>query len=699
MNYTFSYAPMIPVPILIGIAIIALAFIGFGLFRGLKAWFWRGLSIAFLLLALLAPQLNEEEREGLSNIVFVVVDQTASQSLSDRQSQINEALSEIQSEMSTRRTFEVREIVVGNDLSDRDSGSLILTALSDAAAEVADTRIAGAILITDGRIHDAEALVAFPAPVHLVQTGRETDWDKRLRLINAPKFGIVDEEMKLRFRIEEDGEVPSELRNMAVVNILIDGEEFGTFQLPTNEDIDLPLSLPHAGANIVQIQVEPQDGELTDRNNNVVLSINGVRDRLRVLLVSGEPHAGERVWRNLLKSDSTVDLVHFTILRPPEKVDGVPVRELSLIAFPTRELFQEKIDEFDLIIFDRYRRRGMLAGRYLDNVVDYVNNGGAVLVAVGKSFAAAESLFRSEVSTILPARPTSRIIEKGFHPKITELGERHPVTQGLEEFSPIAGLNEGVSDPEWGRWFRLIEVESNKGDVVMTGADDKPLLILDRVGEGRVSMLLSDHAWLWSRGFEGGGPQLEMLRRLAHWMMKEPELEEERLFAEVNGTTVTVTRRSLNDDPKSLAVTRPDDTTETFGMIADEPGTWVQEFEGVENGLYRLKEGDVEAVVAIGPALPIEFDQAIASGEALEPLQKATRGGQLLLDNTPRPDIRIVREGRVASGSGWLGIVDRQAYVTTAIRQSPILPSWAYLLIAAVLAVFAWWREGRRVSG
>ena len=98
------------------------------------------------------------------------------------------------------------------------------------------------------------------------------------------------------------------------------------------------------------------------------MQINGVRDRLRVLLVSGEPHAGERTWRNLLKSDASVDLVHFTILRPPEKQDGVPVDELSLIAFPTRELFIEKIEDFDLIIFDRYRRRGILPSLYLENI-------------------------------------------------------------------------------------------------------------------------------------------------------------------------------------------------------------------------------------------------------------------------------------------------------------------------------------------
>ena len=126
-----------------------------------------------------------------------------------------------------------------------------------------------------------------------------------------------------------------------------------------------------------------------------MVSIDGVRDKLRVLLVSGEPHAGERTWRNLLKSDASVDLVHFTILRPPEKQDGTPINELSLIAFPTRELFQQKINEFQLIIFDRYARQGVLPIIYFDNIARYVRDGGAVLVAAGPDYASPTSIWRT----------------------------------------------------------------------------------------------------------------------------------------------------------------------------------------------------------------------------------------------------------------------------------------------------------------
>jgi hypothetical protein len=297
--------------------------------------------------------------------------------------------------------------------------------------------------------------------------------------------------------------------------------------VPVNRSVTLPVTLQRGGLNVLQIATPEVEGELTGRNNGAIVSINGVRDRLRVLLVSGEPYAGERTWRNLLKSDSAVDLVHFTILRPPDKQDFVPVFELSLIAFPTQELFMEKVDEFDLIIFDRYKRRGILPNLYLENVARYVREGGALLISSGEDFAGAESLYRSPLREVMPVEPTARVIEEGFHPTVSEVGRRHPVTEGLEAHAPRPPEEDGT--PGWGRWFRLAEVQAIGGNTVMEGPEGRPLLVLDRQGEGRVAMLTSDQAWLWSRGFEGGGPQLELLRRLAHWMMGEPELEEEAL--------------------------------------------------------------------------------------------------------------------------------------------------------------------------
>ena len=694
MDYSITFAPLIPIIGLVVLTTIFAIAILFGALKRMKGFAWRTIAGAVLLLALFGPQINQEERSSLSNIVFIVSDNSESQKVSDRPAQIAKGLNALRSKLGSLANFETREVIVENNANEGDSGSLVLGALAKASAEVAQSRIAGAIILTDGRIHDETVLSEFPAPVHVLQTGHSSDWDKRLVLINAPSFAIVDEEIILKLRIDEQGNVPVNVMGNAELSIAIDGETYGVFPLPTNRELELPIKLKHAGINVIQFNVTPEDGELTERNNAAVLSINGVRDRLRVLLVSGEPHTGERTWRNLLKSDSAVDLVHFTILRPPEKQDGVPVSELSLIAFPVRQLFLDKIDEFDLIIFDRYKRRGMLTGRYLQNVVNYVENGGAVLVATGESFAGAESLYRTDLAQILPARPTTRVIERGYYPRISTLGERHPVTESLEKHSPVIETDKDV--PNWGRWLRLVEADVTSGAVIMTGAEDKPLLVLDRVGDGRVAMLLSDHAWLWSRGYEGGGPQLEMLRRLAHWMMKEPDLEEERLSARQDNGNVVITRRSIKNDPRNLIVKKPDGSDFQLEMIETAPGKWSAEFEGEENGLYRLSDGSEETVVALGPVLPREFEQTIADAELLRPLIDATKGTILELEQTPSPDVRVVRSGRVAAGKSWIGVVDRQAYVTTSVRQTPLLPAWAYLLFAAGLAVLAWWIEGRR---
>ncbi|MFN6978207.1 MAG: hypothetical protein ACK4OP_08800, partial [Gemmobacter sp.] len=369
----------------------------------------------------------------------------------------------------------------------------------------------------------------------------------------------------------------------------------------------------------------------------------------------------------------------------------VPVSELSLIAFPTRELFVEKIKEFDLIVFDRYRRRGILPTLYLENVRDYAREGGAVLIASGPEFGSADSLWRSPLAEILPITPTSRVIEEGFRPQLSETGRKHPVTEGLD-----AGVDAGP-DGGWGRWFRQIEIEATGGQVVMEGLGGRPLLVLDRVGEGRVAMLASDHAWLWGRGFEGGGPQLELLRRLAHWMMKEPELEEEVLVASAVGQRMTVTRRTLGDAPGPVAVTGPDGAETVLPLAEAGPGRWTAVWDAPEMGLYRLAEGALRAVVALGPAAPKEFEATVASAEPLAAAVAAGRGGALRIEDG-LPEIRRVAEGRAAAGRGWIGITPRGAYVTVDLRVQPLLPPWAFLVLIAALALAAWLREGGRLA-
>jgi hypothetical protein len=472
--------------------------------------------------------------------------------------------------------------------------------------------------------------------------------------------------------------------------------------------IDMPF--PHTGQNIVEIELATAPGELTPANNRIVVAAEGVRENLRVLLVSGEPHAGERTWRNLLKSDAAVDLVHFTILRPPEKQDGTPINQLSLIAFPTRELFSEKIKDFDLIIFDRYEHKGILQLLYYDNIARYVDqHGGALLVAAGDDYAGNFSIYRTPLSPVLPGVPTGRVIEAPFKAKVTAEGQKHPVTKGLAG-SNQSELADAASEPTWGHWYRQAEVRADRGRVIMSGAEDKPLLILDRKGKGRVALLTSDHAWLWARGYDGGGPHTDLLRRLSHWLMKEPDLEEERLIATAKGLKLTIERRSMEDKVGPVKLLGPGGDISNVTLEPAESGIWRQSVDVKIPGLYKAEtagpDGTITAVANAGVEDPREMSEVVATEEKMKPIAEATGGGVFwtkasgLLSSASAnavdvPRISMMSNAKVLAGSGWMGLKDRQAFLTRGVKLTPMFTGLAALAALLALMALAWWREGR----
>jgi len=693
MEFSLAFIPEMPWRTIAALGALVVLGTGFALWRRLPGWALRGLALGLLVLALAGPQLKREEREGLPNVAFLVVDRSESTAMEDRAAQIEAATEALKARIaelgSPAAPLELRVVEVGPDDSGQNRGTRLMTALDEAAAHAATGQIAGAILLTDGQVHDIGRIDGFPAPLHALIAGEPDGFDLALEALNAPGFGIVGESVMFRIAARSHGPVPGEPPRL--VEVSVDGGPPRPYRLAPGGEGQIEVEIGHGGPNVVDIRLPPREGELTTRNNRVIATVTGVRDRLRVLLVSGEPHPGGRTWRDLLKSDPTVDLIHFTILRPPAKQDGTPVGELSLIAFPTRELFLEKIDSFDLIVFDRYRWRGVLASAYLANIARYVREGGAVLVASGPAFAGAQSLSRTPLNEVLPAIPTLDVTERPYLPRVSELGQRHPVTAGLEQ---AAGI--GPDGPQWGRWLRLIDVEPISGNVVMQGYEDRPLLILDRVGAGRVALMASDHAWLWSRGFEGGGPQADLLRRLAHWLMREPELEEEALFAHVEGKRVLVERRTLAEEPTGpLTATAPDgiETRElSYEQVA--PGRWQALLEGVEEGLWRFSDGTIDAVAAVGPPSPAEYAAPLATGDLLGPLAEAT-GGRVAWLSDGVPEVKLVAEGHRAQARRWIGLSARDAYRVTGVRLTPLMPAWLAVLAVSLLLLVAWRREGR----
>ena len=408
------------------------------------------------------------------------------------------------------------------------AGTLLFDTLQKALSDTPPERVGAAILITDGVVHDIPApnALGFNAPVHGLITGHQGERDRRVELLEAPKFGIVGKDVAIKARVldtNDDG-TPVEL------TVKRDGLPVTTLNPHVGETVTIDAPVDHPGDNVYEIEVTPLPGELTELNNRVVATISGVRDKLRVLLVSGEPHPGERMWRNVLKADGNVDLVHFTILRSPDRPVDAPINELSLIAFPVADIFGRRIKDFDLIIFDRYSRQSVVPTQYLDNIVDYVKGGGALLIEAGPEFLTADGLANSPLAEITPGTPNGEEYDGPFKAQISALGQKHPVTRAL--------LNDGSS--AWGSWFRAIGASATSGDTIMDDGRNHPLLTLAHEDKGRVGLILTDQMWLWARGFEGGGPHLELLRRIAHWLMKEPELEEEFLSAKARGHTIDV---------------------------------------------------------------------------------------------------------------------------------------------------------------
>lgn len=686
---SIHWAPLLPWELLAGLGAISFILVVFALVRRARGTAWRIFALGGLLLALANPSAVEEQRDALNDIVFVVVDESQSQGLGPRSQQTQDALAHTLEKLETLDGTEVRVIRAGADaIGVEQDGTKLFSALGEALSSVSRQQVSGVIVISDGQVHDVPenlAALGIEAPVHLLLSGEEKEFDRRLTVVQAPGFGIVGQPQSLKLIVEDIG---SEQRG-GLVELLIsqDGQEARRVRVPVGVEQEIPFELDRRGPSVLEIEAAPLAGELSLANNRTAISVDGVRDRLRVLLVSGEPHAGERAWRNILKSDPSVDLVHFTILRPPEKQDGTPIRELSLIAFPTRELFELKLDEFDLVIFDRYRRRGVLPSIYLDNIARYVERGGALLEAVGPTFATPLSLYRTPLGRILPVEPTGEIYEAGYRPKVTELGERHPVTATL-------GGRKANDPPEWGQWFRHISGDSLRGSIVMSGLDDRPLLVLDRVGEGRVAQFMSDHMWLWSRGFDGGGPQAELLRRISHWLMKEPELEEEDLRASVVDGRLQITRRSLIVDNPEIDVILPSGTQQKITLEPGDDGIARASIDAEEAGLYRITDGVLSAVTAAGPLNPREFENALSSAVPMQALLKDSGGTALRLAKNSEPGLRKVSPSRDQFGRNWIGIRDARGYVVTGVNQVPLLPAILLLFLLVGGAIAAWFREG-----
>jgi hypothetical protein len=692
MTQIFSamrFAPALPVVFLVLLALAAILICALSVLRGARGAWLRAASLAVLLAWLAGPVLVRETRQGLRDIALMAVDRSDSMQVGDRAKLADMATAALRQEATRLPGLELRQISVPEH---GNNGTQLWTAVSRALAEIPQDRLAGVIAITDGQVHDLPA-TGPGAPVQALITARAEEWDRRVRVIEAPSYGIVGRTLNLRVEVEDMGHGAPPPGATANLTLRRDGADPVVQTVPVGSPQTIPVDITRAGPSVLEFSTDPPPGEASALNDRAVVQINGVRDRLRVLLVSGEPNQDERTWRRLLKSDPSVDLVHFTILRPPERDDLTPLNELALIAFPTRELFQDKLSSFDLIILDRFTDRGILPHAYLRNIAQYVRHGGALLLTAGPEFASPESLDQTPLADVLPAHQSATgngVIDGMFRPQVTALGARHPVTEGL------VGANQGDQAASWGPWYRAIGTEDVQGQVVMTGPSGAPLLVLSHEDQGRVALLLSDQIWLWSRGHMGGGPQAELLRRVAHWAMGEPELDEERLSAKISAKTLTVERRTVEGEAAiPAAVTAPDGARSALALVQKAPGLADGGMPAATPGVWRVEAGGRVAFAAAGQDNPLEFADLRATADKIGPLAHGSGGGVTWLGATGAPRLVMVGDGQTASGPGWIGLRRRDAHLVTGVETVPLLPPWAALPLLLGLALAAWRREAR----
>lgn len=694
---SISINPLVPVGVIAGLGgAYALVLLMAGDRRRRMDAIHAGLG-SLLVVALLNPEFVQEERAILPTEVAVVVDKTASQTLGDRAKVTEEAKDEVVKKLSDMPGVNIRIVEV--DGKDGD-GTNLLTAIRSAVSDISSDRLGAVIALTDGQVHDSGDsgfFLAGGAPLHALISGNENERDRKIVIESTPSYGLIGKAQNISFKVIEDG-TGKGAGERVPVTVSSEGRILAHIMTVPGEVTQVRVSIPHTGPNLFELKAGKLDGELTEINNRMVVSVEGIRQNLSVLLVSGDPNPNIRMWRDLLKADPGTDLVHFTIRRTPDKIDSTPSKELALIPVPTHELFTERLGKFDLVIFDRYEYNGLIPAPYFNNVARYVKDGGAIMVVSGPEYTRSGSLYNTPLKSVLPAVPGKTVAEAPYIPRVSETGARHPVTRSLME----------ESDPKsWGRWLRIMESQGvSSGHVVMEGSERKPLMVLKREEKGRVAMLQSDNAWLWARGFDGGGPYANLFMQTVQWLLKNPTLEEEALRLRSEGGKLIIEQQTMGKESTPVTVETPSGKAINVLPQPTGPGLWRIAIPAEEQGIYSASwkgQNVPQTYASIGPEKPKEFTSALSTAGTLKPVVERT-GGMIarMTDSSGKlsmPDI-VARTGKESlAGTDWMGIRRTEASIQKGINHTPLMPWWAAATLAIGLAGgFYWWESGRSLK-
>lgn len=647
-----GFLPAAPVWLTVLLATVALLSALLVLFRMGATGLLRACLAATLAIYLLNPVRNLVQTAPNKSAALLLLDESGSMAVDMRGAQAQKAAKDIQKQYPAQNW---QQIAISTKT---DTATKLEPALTAGLSRIAADDLSAVVMVTDGIVHDADTLQRFKSlgkPVHVVLAGNPDLVDRKLSVISAPPYALVDHQAKITIRVDDSSGSPA-----AQLNWSIDGRQQKPVLVTPNQNMSLVVPITHRGHIDVMMSVAARQNEVTTENNTALVQLNGVRDRLKVLLVSGAPYPGGRLWRDTLKSDPSIDLIHFTILRLPSSFDVAPNSELSLIPFPVEQLFEQRLGSFDLVIFDSFGALDLLDPGYFTNVSDYVKGGGALFVIAGSEFGRSESLSSTALANILPLTPTGVAEDITYTPQTTIAGKRHPITSTLSS--------------GWGPWYQEARVRAETGITLMTGVRGQPLMQIAEVGKGRVGMIASNQLWVWARG-EPPGPWNELTRRMSHWLMKEPDLDSEKLAATASGREIIINRSSLSPRDGSALVVAPDGTRTTVQTRKTDSGATGIMSE-TKTGIYRVTQDGLSTAVMIGGNV-LELRDVRPTDKRLRELAESPGGTVTWLNN----------------GMPRLTFDSHASEHVTGIRSVPLFPAWLALLLSVGLAALMWFRE------
>ncbi len=664
---------------LIFILILALYFYFY-----LKNFFLRIFIFLILLILVFNPLINSMRKLHHKDILIVMYDKTQSVIETKKIDQLIKVKKNIKDIIVDEEKLEIVEIEV-NNLNNKDGKiqTKIITNVQKAFQKLEKNRVAGVIIVTDGIIHDLDKIEEdfIDIPIHFFLLGNKNERDRSIITENIPEYAVVGKPIDFMFKIIDEN-----FQEEVSASFILDGMQILTKTFITNINHQIKLPINHAGENLLEIKINNHPNEITFANNYKVFKINGIHEKLRVMLISGEPNMGLRNWRNILNSDPSIELLHFTILRPPSKRDLTPVKELALIPFPSQELFSADISKFSLIILDQYTLQGILPKKYLDNIVDYVIGGGAILNISGQEYLSDRSLLNSSLVNILPTRPEEFFIGP-FLPSLTELGKRHPITNTLEK---------AFKENKWGKWFSFIKANKISGQTLMS-ANKYPLLIINEVSQGRVAQILSDQSWVWNKDRENKGPLVELLRNTIHWLLKTPELQENYLNVIKNNNFITLNLNSLNEGDTSAIITSPSGENLFVLMKDNKNGSLFGKFESTEYGKFNIKVNDIEKDFFIGITDSKELEKVSSSSFLINSFFEKNKqylySITWLGDSIPKI-VKVFNKNNIA-GSNWVGLLEKKVQKNDTFINKELI-NWSLIMPLLLLLLFmCWYRENR----